>query len=358
MSKVKLLVVGDRPPERAALVELLRNRGHETLDISGGDLPGMIGRERVSGVLLDAHPPDCSALHQLAEIRARFSANELAVIVLTDHINRAEHVRFFELGANDCVSRPLELSGFFARMEAHLRHQRSFQARNEFLVTASHELKSPLTSVLAAVRVLQTLCPSGGTVSEEAVDFLDEISANAARMRKTIGDLLDLEVLREGGVRLEKQPFDLNAVLTRAVSDLQDEARGSHITLSLELSRTVRVLGDVVRTMQVCGSLLACAVHCTPPAGTVVVRTRRCRESVRCEIEDQGNPIAEGERLQVHALRLGNGSRGRPPETCMGLAVCQQIVLLHGGAMGAYNNPQGGATFWFSLPRARELSVR
>jgi signal transduction histidine kinase len=112
------------------------------------------------------------------------------------------------------------------------------------------------------------------------------------------------------------------------------------------------IRADDFRITQVLENLVGNAIKFCPRGARITVATRRDGDGLRCEVADTGPGIPEDEleQLFVEYANLSNRPTGSESSTGLGLSICKELVTLHGGEIGARNNPGGGAIFWFSLP--------
>jgi PAS domain S-box-containing protein len=235
-----------------------------------------------------------------------------------------------------------------ARAEA----EEANRLRDEFLATVSHELRSPLNSILGWARML-----SGKRLDEEAsARALEVIYKSAHAQNKLIGDLLDVSRIIMGKSRLNICLVELIPVIEAAMDIARPAVDAKQIKLVTSLDPAVGpVSGDVDRLQQVVWNLLSNAVKFTPTGGQVEVRLERQGESVTIIVSDNGEGI-EPEFLPFvfDRFRQVEGGSARPPGGLgLGLAIVRHLVELHGGTVSAASRGRGqGATFTVTLPLA------
>jgi signal transduction histidine kinase len=235
--------------------------------------------------------------------------------------------------------------------------ERANRAKDDFLATLSHELRTPLNPVLllASEAALDPEMPP--TIRR---DF-EMIARNVELEAHLIDDLLDLTRIARGKLVLELHPLNLHATLHDALTAIESELKGRHLTLHLDLQAAeTQVLGDTVRLQQVVWNILRNAVKFTPDFGAIRIATRNPASSGRIvvDVTDDGigmtpeeiasafNAFAQGE----HASR---GSTQRFGGLGLGLAISRMLLELHGGAIRATSRGRDqGATFSIELPLA------
>ena len=224
------------------------------------------------------------------------------------------------------------------------------RAKDEFLATLSHELRTPINAIMGWGQILQT----GIVDPSRTAHALDAIDRNAAAQAHLIEDLLDLSRIISGKLRLDVELVDLGSVVSAAVLTIEPaaQAKGLRVQTVVE-DGTARVYGDRQRLQQVVWNLLSNAVKFTPRGGSVQNHVRRVGSQVEIVVSDTG----EGIRPEVlpfvfDRFRQADSSSTRPHAGLgLGLAIVRHIVELHGGTVhAASDGPGRGATFRLRLP--------
>ncbi|MBI3539204.1 MAG: GAF domain-containing sensor histidine kinase, partial [Candidatus Eisenbacteria bacterium] len=223
--------------------------------------------------------------------------------------------------------------------------------KDVFLSTASHELKTPLTSVIAYSELLDE---HGGTLSvEQRGEFLGRLQSEAQRLLALIEDILDLSRLETGKLTLRREPLTLNAVVAAAVETARATANKHGIAIEVALEDGLPEIEiDEVKMRQVLVNLLVNAIKFSPEKGAVSVRTRRDADFLVVEVADKGPGIRPEEAAHIFEL-FGQGLRQHDGKTSglgIGLHLVKRITELHGGHVGVNAGPGGGSTFWVRLP--------
>ena len=227
--------------------------------------------------------------------------------------------------------------------------------KDEFLATLSHELRTPLNAILGWAQMLRL----GNLDPATTTQALDSIVRNAFTQTQLVGDILDMQRIAAGKVRLNLQELDLAPVIRRAVDTVSPAARAKEIEIQEVLdSDAGPVLGDEDRLQQVLWNLLSNAVKFSPRGGRVRIGLARADSQVEITVEDTGPgldptfiPFAFDRFRQADSSTTRrHGGLG------LGLAIVRHLVELHGGSAAAQNRSVGtGASFVIRLPR---MSVR
>jgi signal transduction histidine kinase/ActR/RegA family two-component response regulator len=231
------------------------------------------------------------------------------------------------------------------------------RAKDEFLAVLSHELRSPLNAMLGWLHVLRAA--SGDPLVVRAVETIERNLRGQTRM---IEDLLDISRIVSGKLELERAPVELAEIVQSCVESLRPGAAGKHLTLELESPHERLVVeGDGSRLQQVIGNLLHNAVKFTPQGGRVSVRLHAVGGFAQLEVEDsgQGMDAALLARVFDKFVQSASSTTRRHGGLGLGLAIVQQLVVLHGGTVHAESDgPDRGARFTVRLPLAVDAPVR
>jgi len=224
------------------------------------------------------------------------------------------------------------------------------RAKDQFLSTLSHELRSPLNAIVGWATILER----GDLPADQTSRALQVILRNANAQVRLIEDLLDVSRIGTGQIRLDVKPVDLGTVIGESVDAIRPAAEAKGIELVTVLaSPGGPVSGDPDRLRQVVWNLLSNAVKFTPKAGRVQVRLQRVDSHVEIVVSDAGIGIAsEFLPFVFDRFRQGDESRTRPPGGLgLGLALVRSLVELHGGTVTAESPGESrGATFVVRLP--------
>jgi two-component system sensor histidine kinase/response regulator len=328
-----LLVVDDSQSNRALLaLERIAERAYDV-------------------VLLDVVMPEMSGVELLTWLRRKHSAADLPIVMVTARDASEDVVESLRLGANDYVTKPIDFPVLLARLQTQISLRRLSQRKDEFLRIASHDLKNPLTVIMGVAEMLRRIIPPGTPLGPEHLEMLTMIAVRAHAMQRIIVDYLDFQALEDGELAITTSLSDLNAIASEIVQAQRPSAESKGVALRFEPDAELPpALLDPVRIGQVIENLVSNAVKFCPKGASVTARTRLC-DGVRFEVRDTGPGLTpeDREKLFVKYARLSNRPTAGEKSSGLGLAICKQLIEAHGGAIGAEQNPEGGATFWFRV---------
>jgi len=241
-------------------------------------------------------------------------------------------------------------NGIFRDVTARLEIEKM---KDEFVSTVSHELRTPLTSIRGALGLL-----TAGVLSAEpakARRMLEIAVANTDRLIRLINDILDIERIESGRVKLEKRSCNAASLMVQAMDSVREVANRAGVKLEL-FPTSGSVLADPDRVVQTLTNLVGNAIKFSPPSSTVTLRATRRQDEMLFEVKDQGRGIP-ADKLGVIFERFQqvDASDGREKGgTGLGLAICRSIVDQHGGRIWVESELGQGSSFYFTLPLLKE----
>jgi PAS domain S-box-containing protein len=235
--------------------------------------------------------------------------------------------------------------------QARAEAQEAVRTRDVFLSIASHELKTPLTSLLGNAQLLQRRAEREDSFSERTQRSIKVINDQASRLNKMIAALLDISRIEQGQLSIDRIALDLCALTERVVAEVRLTVERHTIVIESRATPLV-VLGDELRLEQVLQNLLQNAIKYSPNGGTITVQVMQHDEQACISISDQGMgiPAAALPNLFRRFYRANNVEAEHISGMGIGLFVVKEIVALHGGTVHAESTEGKGSRFTLSLP--------
>jgi PAS domain S-box-containing protein len=227
------------------------------------------------------------------------------------------------------------------------RHEAE-RLKREFVAMVSHDLRTPLTSLLGSLTLL-----AGGAMGElppEAQSTVATAESDVERLMRLINDLLDVARIEAGKMEMTFDTVALDSVISRSIDSVRPFADTSQIAI-LARPSNLRVIADGDRLVQVVVNLLSNAVKFSPPASNVEVSVQEMPGWVEVQVQDHGRGVPEEyrqaifERFQQVSSEDSRAKKG----TGLGLPICKTIIEQHGGTIGVRSASDGGSVFWFRL---------
>jgi two-component system sensor histidine kinase KdpD len=222
----------------------------------------------------------------------------------------------------------------------------SNQLRAALFSSVSHDLRTPLASIKAAVTSL--LDDEAAHDASQRRELLQTVLEETDRLNRVVRNIVDLAKARAGAIEPSKQPISVDEVVESVAHRLRPTADGVVIRTTVRLG-VPEIRADPVQLDQIVTNLLENAVRFSPSGGTVDVVIAPWRSGVQVRVNDHGPgvPMAERERVFEPFYRRDDGHR---TGSGLGLAIARAMVLAHGGRIWIEGTPAGGAAVVFELP--------
>lgn len=222
--------------------------------------------------------------------------------------------------------------------------------KDQFIAIVSHELRSPLTSILGWAKILR----SGKLNETKLAQGLETIERNANLQNTLIEDILDISRIIQNRLRLNKQPINIPAIIQSVLLDVKPRVQAKSITLESKIGASVgTIMGDTARLLQVISNLVNNAIKFTPQGGQIFVELQQINSSIQFTVKDTG--VGIGADFLPHVFepfRQADNSKARTHNGLgLGLAIVRNLVEMHNGAVSVKSEGIGkGATFTVELP--------
>jgi signal transduction histidine kinase/PAS domain-containing protein len=239
-----------------------------------------------------------------------------------------------------------------ARAEESLRIseqqlRQSLKIREDFIGVASHELKTPVTSMRAFAEVVQERLEEAGNTAEASI--IKQLIAQIVRLTSLINTLLDTTRIAEGQLKLTCGPVDLSSLIYDRIEEIK---RTTRHTFSFEKKQMPPVLADAERIGQVITNLLSNAIKYSSADSTIYITLAQTYGNVRVNVKDEGCGISteEQDRIFDRFYRVTSDNMDTFPGMGLGLYITSQIIERHNGHIWVESEPGKGSTFSFILP--------
>ena len=228
------------------------------------------------------------------------------------------------------------------------------EVKDEFLSIASHQLRTPLTSVKGYISLV--LDGDAGPVNAQQKHLLNEAFASSQRMVSLIEDFLNMSRLQTGRFALDPRPSDIVAMISDEVNVLRSTAESRELKLTFEKTGRLpkRVQIDESKLRQVVMNFIDNAIYYSHEGGTIDVRLGRKAGKLVFTVEDSGIGVPKSAQARLFSkfYRASNARRQRPDGTGVGLYLAKKVVSEHGGDIIFSSREGKGSIFGFSLPLA------
>jgi PAS domain S-box-containing protein len=236
--------------------------------------------------------------------------------------------------------------------EVNVQLIRANQLKSQFLANMSHELRTPLNAIMGFAEAIRD--GVSGEPTAEQREFARDIYEAGQQLLRMINDILDLAKVEAGAMELTLEPCDLGALVDEVVRVAKGLARRKGVELREEIEpRPLELTVDIIKLKQILYNLLSNAVKFSESGGSVTVRGRADKETVKIQVIDTGVGIAPEDMANLfEEFRQVDSSLTRKHEgTGLGLALTRRLVELHGGEITVDSEPGQGTTFTVTLLR-------
>lgn len=363
-----ILAVDDNITNLKIVTEHLLHAGFKVLSARNGE--SGIQRARLAQpdlILLDVQMPDLNGFEVCRRLKAEEAVKDIPVIFMTALNSVEDKLQGFAVGGVDYIPKPFEAAELLARVETHLllykqrrqiaelqQKERAYflnlnQLKNQFVSTASHDLKNPIGIIKSYVELIEETSPE---LDSDVKKYLERIKYGADQMLNLVKDLLDLTRM-EMGATLELRQIALSTFLTERLSDFELLAWQKKITLTSSLPQiNLQVSFDTGRMTQVINNLLSNALKYTPAGGEIKLAAYTQNGKLFIEISDNGLgiPAEDLPHLFDKFYRVRREKHLAEEGTGLGLAIVKTLVEKHDGQIQVKSTLGEGTTFSIIFP--------
>jgi len=285
--------------------------------------------------------------------------HRVADAFIVDGIKRAMSARMHMATVEEASRELTEKNRRLA--QAVERLQEADRVKSNFLATVSHELRTPLTSVIGYSEML--LEGIAGELNDEQREYVRTVMEKGDQLLQLITGILDISRMEAGEMKIDKHPFDLDEVVSVALSTIAPHARRKKLVMSCDVPEALPlVFGDRDKIRQVLLNLLGNAIKFTPEGGRVELTAALAPllpaadsvRAVRVSVHDSGIGVPPEHQKRVFDpfFQVDNSSTREYGGTGLGLSIVKRLVEAHGGVVWVESETGRGATFAFTIPLA------
>lgn len=242
--------------------------------------------------------------------------------------------------------------------ESNSKLRKLDEAKDEFISMASHQLRTPLTSIKGYISM--ALEGDAGALNEQQKKLLEEAFMSSQRMVYLIGDFLNVSRIQTGKFMIEAKPTNLATLTKEEIDQLVVTAQRRGITLNYQPPQNFpELMIDADKIRQVIMNFTDNAIYYSKPNSTINIELTNLGDSVQLKVKDTGIGVPEAERphLFTKFFRASNARQVRPDGTGVGLFMAKKVVTAHGGSVIFETEMGKGSTFGFSLPKDTEAAI-
>ncbi len=260
---------------------------------------------------------------------------------------RKDGSRFYASGIMRSICNP-ELSGYVKIARDMTQQKLLDQQKDDFIGIASHELRTPVTSIKAYTELLQDMCNEGDYAA--GADIVKKLGDQVERLISLIHGLLDTSKISESQMTISPEQFDMNQLIAERIEEIQPSAKNHRLVRHTE--GALNIVADRNRIGEVLTNLLSNAVKYSPAGEEIIINSSATNEGIQVSVADKGIGISEDAKEKI----FGRFFRGNHPKINtypgmgLGLYIAAGIIHQHAGKIWVESEPGQGSIFYFMLP--------
>lgn len=365
-----ILIVDDSPENIISLKKVLEKNDFEVDTASSGEeaLKKILQKSYVL-IILDVQMPGMDGFEVAEAIKGYSKAKETAIIFLSAATADVQLItKGYSSGALDYISKPVDINILLLKVKTFYRIYEQSRALNEmqtklleeieyrkeaerkkdeFISIASHELKTPMTSVKGYLQLLER------SVDKKDYDVtktrLAKVQNQVEKLHTLISDLLDISKIESGKLKFNKKPFAFNEMVDQVLEVMQQS--NPQIKLIKKVTYAGSVFGDELRIEQVVVNFISNAVKYAPDTQEIHINTEIRGNQLYFSVKDFGIGMSEEHQQKIFDkfYRVEETSE-RFQGFGIGLYICHEIIQRHKGTIGVSSIPGEGSEFYFYIP--------
>lgn len=373
-----ILIVDDVAQNLQVLNATLSEQGFRVAAAKSGE-QAFKALERIQPdlILLDIMMPGMDGYEVCRRLKANDTTQNIPVIFLTAKSESEDMIQGFACGGVDYITKPFQTPELLARVRTHteLKRNRDLileytlelkertvelerlnQEKNQFLGIASHDLKNPLGNILMLFQLMQS---SGGNALPMS-DFMGIIDRSAKKMLSIINNLLDVNRIESGALRVEQEHTSLKELLAHVVDSFSAAARAKSIAIEMHgPEQDVLLSTDPMLLSQVLDNLVSNAIKYSPKEKTVHLFLEPESEgNVLIQVQDEGPGFSDADQAKLYQkfARLTAQPTAGEVSTGLGLSIVKRLVEALQGEITLESQPGQGSKFTVSLPYTQQAA--
>lgn len=297
-------------------------------------------------IMLAIHPDDRPGLLEYMRkiIREKKTNFEFSTRIVSQGNSQLRWIRSNGKVTYTHTGKPEAIEGVTFDITSHKQLE---ERKDEFISLASHELKTPITSLKLFTDLLRKQIK---TKDEKTLTLIKRIQEQAEVLKDVVNDLLDVSRIQTGKLQNQHDNFAIDQLIEDIIAGLEGSARRHK--LIFRKKETLTVVADRFRLYQVITNLITNAVKYSPQADRVIIRVKRVGDFAQVSVRDFGIGIPKNDQKRVfEKLYQVSEMKSRNAQGLgMGLYISRKIVEAHGGMIRLRSAPQKGSTFYFTIP--------
>ena len=373
-----ILIVDDAPENIISLKKVLEVNGFEVDTASSGEeaLKKILKNSYVL-IILDVQMPEMDGFEVAEAISGYSKAKETAIIFLSAASANVNLItRGYSSGGLDYISKPVDMNILLLKVKTFYRIYEQSRALNEmqtklleeiefrkeaerkkdeFISIASHELKTPMTSIKGYIQLLER------SLDKEDMETtrvrLHKVQNQVEKLNLLVADLLDISKIESGKLKFNKKYFSFDKILDHIIEVMQQA--NPEVKFLKKGKITTEIFGDEMRIEQVIINFITNAIKYAPDSDEVHFTSELRGDEIYFSVKDFGIGMAKEHQQQIFDkfYRVEETSE-RFQGLGIGLYICQEIIERHEGKIGVNSEPDEGSEFYFTIPLHPEMDAK
>jgi two-component system sensor histidine kinase/response regulator len=365
IENVNLLVVDDDELNRKMFSRLLKRKDYnvETAN-SGKEALELIENNSFDLILLDIVMPEINGIEILKIIREKYTMTQLPIIMVTARDEVEGIVSCLELGANDYVTKPINLAIVTARIEAQVSLKRTEAAQENLLIELqklnydkdkffsiiSHDLRTPLTPIIGASEFIIDCID---TMSKDEIkSFAEKINNSAENLAHLLEGLLQWSGVQNGRIEYDPTEISLFELVSENIELFTANAQKKGIELLNKVSEDAYIFADRNMITSVIRNLISNSIKFTGSGGTIEISEKDSDGFKEVSVTDTGMGMTKEDSQRLFRIDILHTTSGTEKEkgTGLGLILCKEFVEKNNGRIWVESESGHGSTFKFTVP--------
>lgn len=368
-----ILLIDDNPANLQLISHNLRGKGYNmaTADNGFAALDRAKESPKPDLILLDIMMPEIDGYKVCEELKKNPETKDIPVIFFTAKISTEDIVRGFEAGAVDYITKPFNAAELIARVETHLKlkflHEHIEEQnklltslsteKEELLAIAAHDLKNPLYNISMLAKVIRDDLELS---QEEVKEFTEDIVTTSDRMLDLMCNLLDINAIEQGKIKLHLEKVNLNEVIEIVIGFYKERAAEKNIQLIYE-PQLDKSYANVDRNaiIQIIDNILSNAIKYSPFDKSVFIKNYEDNDFCSFEIKDEGPGLSDADKTKLFGkfVKLSSRPTGNEQSNGLGLSIVKKYVETMNGSVICETELGKGCNFIVRIPVYKSQSI-
>lgn len=264
-------------------------------------------------------------------------------------VDRGESPTYYAYAITPVLDTRDELIGVVLLLRDITRLKELDRRKSEFVMAASHELKTPLTSIGMSIGYLREY--STAKLDADEAEMLETAHAEIRRLKSLVEDLLELSRIETGQIAMETERFPVRAVIDRVENVFTQQMSEQSVTFTVDIPENLpHIHGDPTKITWVVTNLLSNALRYVETGGQITLSARHHGDNMHIAVTDDGAGIPPEYQSRIFQKFVQVPREENQEGSGLGLAICKEIIRAHGGTIWVDSTVDEGSTFTFTLP--------